>query len=293
MASIEISEAEKTYVLHGVQENLRVDGRTREDLRPIQVETDLVTHTSGSSHLRLANTDILVGVKAELDVPLPDHPSEGRIVFSVDCSANATPEFEGRGGENLATEISRLLTHAYSHSKVFDLKQLNVLDGHQCWVLYVDIQILECGGNLFDAVSLAVKSALFSTRIPKVKVTAVDGGEPEMELSDDPFDGSRLQMDQTPVLITLTRIGNHVVVDPTPEEEACSSACLVMGVSSAGRITAVRKTGAGSFHLGTMRDAIKIGTRIGTDIDKALMKILTKEEKLGFNREKFGFLKVK
>ena len=31
---------------------------------------------------------------------------------------------------------------------------------------------------------------------------------------------------QAPVLVTLTRIGNHCVVDATPEEESCSSASL-------------------------------------------------------------------
>jgi exosome complex component RRP42 len=171
MASILVSEAEKVYVLHGVQEDLRVDGRRRSDLRPLMVESDLVTHTSGSAHLRLANTDVLVGVKAELDATLPERPGDGRLVFSVDCSANATPEFEGRGGEDLATEISRLLGRAYGHKSVFDLDQLIVLEGVQCWVLYIDILILECGGNLFDAVSMAVKAALHSTRIPNVTVT--------------------------------------------------------------------------------------------------------------------------
>ena len=101
---------------------------------------------------------------------MPDSRSEGRLVFSVDCSANATPEFEGRGGDNLATEISRLLSRAYGHSSVFDLGQLCVLEGSQCWVLYIDILILECGGNLFDAVSMGVKAALHSTRIPNIKV---------------------------------------------------------------------------------------------------------------------------
>ena len=38
------------------------------------------------------------------------------------------------------------------------------------------------GGNLCDAVSMAVKAALHSTRIPVVRVTAVDGGEPEIEV---------------------------------------------------------------------------------------------------------------
>ena len=40
-------------------------------------------------------------------------------------------------------------------------------------------------------------------------VTAVDGGEPELELSDDPTDGQRLDvMDTAPVLITLNRSGH-------------------------------------------------------------------------------------
>lgn len=48
MASILVSEAEKVYVLHGVQEDLRCDGRGRKDVRPIVVETDI-----GNQILRL------------------------------------------------------------------------------------------------------------------------------------------------------------------------------------------------------------------------------------------------
>ncbi len=169
MASIEISEAEKVYVLHCVQEDVRVDGRGRKDMRPLKFETELVTHAQGSAHLRLASTDVLVGVKADLDSPVEGRPDEGRLEFFVDCSANATPDFEGRGGESLATEISRTLAKAYSDPSIFDLKkQLCVLPGSQCWVLYVDILILECCGNLYDTVSMAVKAALHSTLIPKV-----------------------------------------------------------------------------------------------------------------------------
>ena len=96
MSRVFLSEAEKLFILHGVQDDLRVDGRDLGDIRPITVETDLVPGASGSAHLRLANTDILVGVKAEIE-----EEDRGRIVFSVDCSANATPEFEGRGGDAL------------------------------------------------------------------------------------------------------------------------------------------------------------------------------------------------
>lgn len=62
--------------------------------------------------------------------------------YILSCSsANATPEFEGRGGEDLANEISRFLQRSYSSAHVFDLAELCVLPGQQCWVLYVDILV--------------------------------------------------------------------------------------------------------------------------------------------------------
>ena len=65
MAEVDLSEAERTYILHGIQDNLRVDGRGCEDYRYMEVETEVVSNTNGSARLRLANTDILVGIKVE------------------------------------------------------------------------------------------------------------------------------------------------------------------------------------------------------------------------------------
>ena len=187
--SVQISDAEKIFVLHGVEDDVRVDGRSRKEIRPIKFETELVTHASGSANLRLANTDVLVGIKSELD--LEEH-NKARLEFFVDCSANATPDFEGRGGESLATDLSKTLAKAYSDPKVFDYASLRG-DGYS-WILYVDILILEVGGNLYDAVSMAVKAALYSTIIPKVRVTTIDGGKPELELTDDPLEGNILKI---------------------------------------------------------------------------------------------------
>lgn len=66
------------------QDDYRSDGRSNIDYRPMELETDVVSHASGSARLRLANTDILVGVKTEIDVPKPDKPDSGRIEFFVD-----------------------------------------------------------------------------------------------------------------------------------------------------------------------------------------------------------------
>ncbi|XP_044312197.1 exosome complex component RRP42 isoform X3 [Varanus komodoensis] len=139
MASVVLSEAEKVYIVHGVQEDLRVDGRGCEDYRCTEVETDVVSNTSGSARVKLGHTDILVGVKAEMGVPKLDKPNEGYLEFFVDCSANATPEFEGRGGEELGTEIANTLYRIFKNESCVDLKLLCINPREHCWVLYVDV----------------------------------------------------------------------------------------------------------------------------------------------------------
>lgn len=96
----------------------------------------------------------------------------------------------------------------------------------------MSFQILECGGNLYDAVSLAVKGALFSTTLPKVTAALMDGGNVDLQLSDDPYDSVRLKAESIPIFITICKIGEHCIVDPSAEEEVCSSASLVVGVSN-------------------------------------------------------------
>lgn len=61
--------------------------------------------------------------------------------FFTFSSANATPEFEGRGGEQLANSISNMMQRAYQSSDAFNLKQLCIFEGKQCWKLYVDILV--------------------------------------------------------------------------------------------------------------------------------------------------------
>lgn len=90
---------------------------------------------------------------------------------------------------------------------------------------------MECGGNLYDAVSLAVKGALFNTRLPKVEAAIMDGGNVDLSLSEDPYECVRLHVSSVPILVTICKIGEHCIVDPSAEEEVCSLASLVVGVS--------------------------------------------------------------
>ena len=70
----------------------------------------------------------------------------------------------GRGGESIANSIASTLAEAFDHS--FDFSQLCVLENKFAWCINVDILILEVGSKstLFDACSVAVKTALINAR---------------------------------------------------------------------------------------------------------------------------------
>lgn len=197
----------------------------------------------------------------------------------MDCSANALLDFDGRGGEELAMEISNCLRMTYSSSQTFDLKALCILPKHQCWKLYVDILILQCAGNLYDTISLAVKCALFNLRIPRVSSALLDGGNVDLVLSDDPNDCDRLNIESVPILLTLCKIGNQVIVDPSLEEEICSTANVVIGVSG-GKVSSMKSITGGSFHPDTLDECIDVAVEISKVLNEQLIRALKREESL-------------
>jgi len=291
MAEVLLSNAEKTFIIHVIQDNIRTDGRKCDDYRHIDLELDLVSNSAGSARLRLANSDILVGIKVEIGEPKLNRPNEGYLEFFVDFSANAAPEFEGRGGEELANVISATLSRAYSHQSCLDLSTLGIIPAQKCWVLYIDILILECGGNLFDAISVAVKAALYNTRIPSLTVTPSEQGQAEVDVSDDPFDCKRIDVSRIPCLITLNKIGHHHVVDATMEEEMCTLARLVLGVMEDGTITMIKKDGSGSLDLQSISEMTKTGVLLGKHMNTQLMKILKEEQQTKNIKQTTGFLR--
>ncbi|CAG9763391.1 unnamed protein product [Ceutorhynchus assimilis] len=282
-----LSEAEKTFILHGVDENFRQDGRDREAYRPMELETGTVQHAFGSAHLRLANTDVLVAVKLEIDAPFPETPHEGKLEFFVDCSANATPDFEGRGGEDLAVELANTLASAYQSRQAFDLRKMCILKGKKCWKLYVDILILECGGNLFDATSLAIKAALHNTQIPKIKAVNIDGDNIEIEVSDSVSDCEKINIENAPVLVTLCKIGQHCIVDPSLSEEQCTVGSMVVAATK-NCVSTISLLGSGSLHQDTLFQFLDFGCKIANRLNEALMETLAN---ISVTNENVGFLK--
>eukprot|EP01138_Halocafeteria_seosinensis_P004214 gb/GECG01004309.1/.p1 GENE.gb/GECG01004309.1/~~gb/GECG01004309.1/.p1 ORF type:complete len:402 (+),score=77.90 gb/GECG01004309.1/:1-1206(+) len=171
MAILAPSPSERRFLVQGIDQNIRRDGRARLDFRFIDIECGLFPQANGSSRLRLeqAGTDVIACVKAEISTPAPSKPSEGLIQCDIRCSSGAT---SSRTRE-METELRYTLDQTLLSNGALNREQLSIVPGHTCWILYVDVIVLSSGGSLADAVTLACYAALNSTLLPKINVTKV------------------------------------------------------------------------------------------------------------------------
>ena len=261
-----LSPHERDFVLDGIDQDLRVDGRGRLDHRSLTLELGTSPQASGSARLRLGSTDVMVAVRADIGTPPAGFPTHGRLSCAVELSASADPAYEGRGGEKAAAELSRALERGllgasaggaaslsaaasgtrggssdHGAGAALAMESLGIQKGKSCWVLRCDCLVLSADGSALDALSVAVKAALADCKIPKV--TAVAGpnhGDPtELELDDDPEQCARLDVSRVPLVATVTRFGTRNVVDATRDESALGDYALAVAVDKEGNVRGV------------------------------------------------------
>lgn len=70
-----------------------------------------------------------------------------------------------------AVEVGRLIERSLRDSRAIDTEALCIRAGEQVWAVQIDIHVLDDGGNLIDAASIATLAALVHFRRPDVTIT--------------------------------------------------------------------------------------------------------------------------
>eukprot|EP01069_Polyplicarium_translucidae_P012935 Polyplicarium_translucidae@DN662_c0_g1_i1.p1 len=278
----DISLAEFRFLTDGILQDCRSDGRRRAAYRPLSVETGIFPSAAGSSRVRNLENDLLVGVK--LDLRKCDSADAGRIFVSVDCSSSVSIEaHESRGGEDfgffLATQVREFCLNALA----VPLELLDVEPrGFFRWTVFVDVVVLNSGGNVLDCVALGVVAALRDTRLPKIDVVA-DPRESEhaedpaitFEVDERPEAGEPFPADQLPLLVSVGRVGGHSVWDMGEEEELCATGKLTLAVDPSGRCVGLHKDGQSTLELSTLASIMEASEKAGTHLHEQLRKAVT------------------
>jgi exosome complex component RRP42 len=217
-------ENERAHLIKALEKNVRYDGRKTDSYRSVEITYDISQNAEGSASIKLGETQVLAGVKFEIDKPFSDTPDEGILMVNVELSPMASPEFESGPPDNWSIELARVVDRGIRESKVVDFKELCITPGEKVWMVNVDIVALNDSGNLLDACSLAAIAAIKNALFPEV----VDG---KVNYSKKSKKGLKLK--DVPLSVTVHKIGEFYLVDPISEEEKDIEAMVDLATSKA------------------------------------------------------------
>eukprot|EP00440_Ansanella_granifera_P032401 gb/GFBE01035160.1/.p1 GENE.gb/GFBE01035160.1/~~gb/GFBE01035160.1/.p1 ORF type:complete len:284 (+),score=52.69 gb/GFBE01035160.1/:1-852(+) len=251
-----ISEAQKQFLLDGVAQGLRSDGRGPFDFRRITFELGPIPTATGSCRVRAGETELLVTVKCDMAKPSRLRPDAGQFQVTVECAASVSVALaDSYSGDDWGKRLSVLLETLCATDSVVDRKALCLLPGVFAWEVHVDVLVLTCGGNLLDSVSLALCAALSETVLPKVDVMEAveEGEEVQLKVDDRPEAGVPFPLQKLPLCVTVAQIQDRFLLDVTSEEEMCADAMLCVIVDGkTGDIIGLHKSGRGLFDVTTL-----------------------------------------
>ena len=251
----------------------RLDGRGLMDIREIKIETGMIGTASGSSRVSLGDTKVMTGIKIETGTPFLDKPTEGVLVTNVELVPLASPTFEAGPPREDAIEIARVVDRGIREAKVVDLSKLCIDPGKLVFVVYIDLYVLDYDGNLFDAFALSAISALLNTKMRKY--TVKKGGELKFKKGY-----IKLPIQNYPIEISIGKITDKIIVDPTLEEEAVADGLITIAIGKQGEICAIQKRKTGVFSVEDIMVAITIAQKKADEIrENRLGELINEYEK--------------
>ena len=242
------AKLEQKTLIDLVTNGKRIDDRTADSYRSINLQIGLIEKANGSAQISLGKSKVLVGVKVETGTPFPDTPDEGVLTVNAELVPLASPLFETGPPSEQAIELARVIDRGIRESKAIDMKSLVLQRGKKTRVVFVDIYILDHDGNLIDAASMAALAALVSAKLMKAEMK---GDEVVYKPGLHP-----LPINNHPVAITFAKVGKMLVVDPILEEEHVMNARLTVTIDKNGNVCAMQKGGLSGFTQEELKMAV-------------------------------------
>ncbi|KAG7224550.1 hypothetical protein INR49_011302 [Caranx melampygus] len=252
------------------KENCRPDGRELTEFRTTTLNIGSISTADGSALVKLGNTTVICGIKAELANPTVEAPGKGYIVPNVDlpplCSSRFRP---GPPGEQ-AQAASQFIADVIESSEMIQTEDLCIDRGKLCWVLYCDIMCLDYDGNVLDACVIALLAALKNTQLPEITINT-ETCSPEVNLEKR----HGLNIHKHPVATSFSIFDNSILtVDPTSEEETLATAQLTVVMDDEDRLCSLHKPGGTSLSGERLQECINRATARQREIQKLIDKVI-------------------
>ncbi|MBU1200864.1 MAG: exosome complex protein Rrp42 [Nanoarchaeota archaeon] len=251
----------KNHIEKSLSKNIRIDGRKNDEFRKITVETGIISTAEGSARVTCGDTEVIVGVKLDIGKPYPDKLDEGVLMTGAELYPLSNPEFESGPPREESIEIARVIDRGIRESGTIDVKKLCIEAGEKVWMINVDIAPINMDGNLIDIGALAVMAALKDTKFPELK----DGVPDYKKISK-----KKLPISKLPIEITILKIGDTFLVDPTYSEEKLTDARLTVAILEDDSLCAMQKGGEEPLTQESIMKMIDIAIKKSKELRKFL-----------------------
>ncbi|XP_058831395.1 exosome complex component RRP43-like [Topomyia yanbarensis] len=214
------------YYKDHLENNIRPDGREIGDLRPLAINFGSIGTADGSAIVKIGNTTVVCGIKAELAPPKPVEPETGFLIPNIEISPLSSPKYRPGPPSEEAQVYSCSLADAILNSGCVNLKDLCITKEKLVWALYCDLICLDHDGCVFDASVIALVAALHTLKLPKIKHNP-DTDEREV-LEDE--DRTVLALSSIPVTTSFAVFCGTITADPTAEEEDLATSTITITI---------------------------------------------------------------
>jgi len=245
-----LSTVEREFILAALREGRRGDGRGVADARVLRIT---LGPSDGVAEVQLGATRVIAATTAELVEPAPERPTEGFFSFTTDLSPMGSPSFEsseaGGWAAERAVDVTRVVERGIRQARALDVEGLCVVAGRRVWAVRVDAHVIDNGGNLTDAASIATAASLLHYRRPEVTVTGT--GDDDIVLHPHEVrEPVPLTLHHIPVSTTFALFpDDQWLLDPTFREELAADGSLSITANKHREICGVHKAGAGGVPL--------------------------------------------
>lgn len=259
-----ISQLKLKKILEAVRSKKRLDGRGLEDYRSFTVSTNVIEKAEGSAEVFLGETRVLAGVKIDYGKPFEDTPDEGVLICNAEFVPIASPIFEpGPPGED-SIELARVVDRGLRSAEAVDFSKLAIVPGKNVYLVHVDLYILNYAGNLIDASAIASVAALKTAMKP---IYRVDGDE-----IISTGENEALGLNKMPVAVTMVKIGDSFVIDPSADEEEVMGCRLTVTLDDDGNVCTIQKSGSEGLTTGDIQKAVNTASERAPQIRSAIME---------------------
>ncbi|GAM21538.1 hypothetical protein SAMD00019534_047130 [Acytostelium subglobosum LB1] len=246
-----------------LERDVRPDGRSLTTLRKTTVATGSILTADGSSFVKIGNTSIICGVRAEVAEYQINNSNnnnngnsngkdnKGGNTSTSDATTTSTTTSQRYCKDQIFVnvELGPICSNIFSSSKPSEkamtlCSQMNRLanlleieqselnfdsEGRFRWYLYVDLYCLDYNGNILDAAIIAMLTALKNVRLPR---GIVEDGEPLRDCDS-------MRVLNVPTYfspLTFALIDDYVLSDPSLEEEKLASGSITLVYNQHGDI---------------------------------------------------------